>query len=133
MDAFDCEARIGPLKRQRHREAPGMSSAKRFLRVRALAFTHARTEVVWTVKRAAPKPHVAGAMSQISMPFCVSPSDCHHALQPIQLDTVKARTNIQLNADVRRRRPLQLLFLPDRGYLYQRYLHRAAGIRLGNY
>jgi hypothetical protein len=117
MDAFDSEARIGQLKRQRHREAPGMSSAKQFLRVRALAFTHARTEVVWTVKRAAPKPHVAGAMSQISMPFCVSRSDCHHALQPIQLDTVKACTDIQLNANVRRRQPQQLLFLPDRGYL----------------
>jgi len=33
------------------------------------------------VKRAAPKPHVAGAMSQIPTPFCISCSDCHHILQ----------------------------------------------------
>ena len=117
IDAFDSEARIAQLKRQRHREAPGMSSAKQFLRVRALALTHARTEVVWTVKRAAPKPHVAGAMSQISMPFCVGRSDCHHTLQPIQLDTVKTCTDTQLNANARRRQPQQLLFVTDRGYL----------------
>src|SRR5690348_5216158 len=69
MDAFDGGARFRQLKRESHREAPGMSCAEQLLRVGALAFTHARPEVVWTVKRAAPKPHVASAMSQIAAPF----------------------------------------------------------------
>lgn len=54
VDAFDSDARIGQLKRQRHRKAAGMGCAEQLLRVGALAFTHARAEVVWTVKCAVP-------------------------------------------------------------------------------
>jgi hypothetical protein len=62
-----------------------MGCAEQLIRVGALAFTHARPEVVWAVKRAAPKPRLAGAMRQISIPFCLGHSDRHHALQPFQL------------------------------------------------
>jgi hypothetical protein len=76
MDAFNGDARFRQLKRERHREASRMSCAEQLLRVGALALTHARPEVVWTVKRTAPKPHMAGAMSQVSTPFCLGRSGC---------------------------------------------------------
>jgi hypothetical protein len=58
VDAFHSDARIRKLKHQCHWEAAGMGCAEQLLRVGPLAVSHARAEVVWTVKCAAPKPHV---------------------------------------------------------------------------
>jgi hypothetical protein len=41
VDSFDSEALIRQLKRQRHREAPGMSGAEQLFRIGALAVAHA--------------------------------------------------------------------------------------------
>ena len=109
-----------------------MGCAEQLLRAGPLAVSHARAEIVWTVKCAAPKPHVPGTLGQISTPFCVGRSDCHHDLQRIQPDVQK---DVLLNAIARRRYSQKLLVLADHGHadLARRYRRRVASIRLGNY